>query len=74
MQNCLKAWRPLIMFEYLQRTNLDETQTLFQAAEYIIAEIVDGYLRIAEQPVRPLQNLIAIPTECRGNFDWGRNS
>jgi FkbM family methyltransferase len=51
MQNCLKAWRPLVMFEYLQRTNLDETQTLFQAAEYIIAEIVDGYLRIAEQPV-----------------------
>jgi len=59
---------PLIMFEYLQRTNILETLRLFEQVEYTAF----GLSASGPQPVtahtRPLQNLFAWPTELAG--DW----
>jgi FkbM family methyltransferase len=53
----------LVMFEYLQRTNLSEALAVFQAAGYTIFELTgDGPAEI-HNSARPLQNLFACPKE-----------
>lgn len=67
MQNCLAIRRPMVMFEYLARTNLEETRNLFQHADYVICELKPNPVIISEI-VRPLQNLLAFPRECAEQY------
>jgi FkbM family methyltransferase len=64
MKQLLNDQRPrLIMFEYLQRTNLSEALAVFQSAGYKAFELTaDGPSEI-QGSVRPLQNLFACPKE-----------
>jgi FkbM family methyltransferase len=53
----------LVMFEYLQRTNLSEALAAFEAAGYKTFELTpDGPCEVRGS-VRPLQNLFACPSE-----------
>jgi len=53
----------LVMFEYLQRTNLSEALAAFEAAGYTTFELTrDGPSEIQKR-ARPLQNLFACPRE-----------
>jgi FkbM family methyltransferase len=53
----------LVMFEYLQRTNLSEALAAFEAAGYKTFELTpDGPCEVRGN-VRPLQNLFACPSE-----------
>ena len=53
----------LIMFEYLQRTNIIETLVFFKDVGYTVFELsIDGP-RIATAQVGPLQDLFACPNE-----------
>ena len=64
MKQLLKHERPrLIMFEYLQRTNLSETLADFQAADYTTFELTADGPSEVQGFVRPLQNLFACPKE-----------
>jgi FkbM family methyltransferase len=64
MLGFLRAQRPrLVMFEYLQRTNLTETIALFSRARYRIIELKTGQPRWATPQVSPLQDLFACPEE-----------
>jgi FkbM family methyltransferase len=64
MKQLLKRERPrLIMFEYLQRTNLSETLANFQAADYKTFELTADGPSEVQGFVRPLQNLFACPKE-----------
>ena len=62
MKQLLQEQKPrLVMFEYLQRTNLSEALRAFQAAGYITFELTpDGPSEIYSF-ARPLQNLFACP-------------
>jgi FkbM family methyltransferase len=64
MKEFLRHQRPkLVMFEYLQRTNIKETLMFFEDVGYIVFELsIDGP-RIATAQVRPLQDLFACPNE-----------
>lgn len=54
---------PLVMFEYLQRTNLEETIGIFASVGYEVFELKkDGPTAVAG-PVEPLQDLFACPVE-----------
>lgn len=62
----LKYRPPIIMFEYLQRTNYTETRTLFDNAGYRIYQMgqTDDVIPVRGQP-RPLQNLFALPEDMQ---------
>lgn len=62
MQNCLTSHRPMVIFEYLMRTRLEETRDIFSRVDYVICELKPNPVVIAET-VRPLQNLMAFPRE-----------
>lgn len=64
MRRLLQAKRArLVMFEYLQRTNLSEALAAFEAAGYKTFELTpDGPCEV-QRVVRPLQNLFACPSE-----------
>jgi len=64
MSRLLREKRPrLVMFEYLQRTNLSEALASFQAAGYKTFEVTPEGPREVQGSVQPLQNLFACPSE-----------
>jgi FkbM family methyltransferase len=69
MEKFLAVQRPrLIMFEYLQRTNLAETLRLFDTVRYCAFELTRSGARLATPAVRPLQDLFACPLEVASQF------
>ena len=59
---------PLIMFEYLQRTNIHETLAFLQEVKYRAFELSkNGPVRVTAQ-VEPLQDLFACPLERLPEF------
>jgi FkbM family methyltransferase len=54
---------PLVMFEYLQRTNLEETLKFFEGVGYQVFELGANGPVIATSRVEPLQDLFACPLE-----------
>jgi len=70
MREFLKNQRPkLIMFEYLQRTNVAEALALFKDVDFVVFELSAGGLRIATDRVEPLQDLFACPNETAALFE-----
>jgi FkbM family methyltransferase len=64
MQNFFAERRPpLVMFEYLQRTNLEETLQFFEGVGYKVFELGANGPAIATSRVEPLQDLFACPLE-----------
>lgn len=64
MKRLLQEKRPrMIMFEYLERTNLSEALALFQTVGYTTFELTANGPAEIDGPVRPLQNLFACPQE-----------
>jgi FkbM family methyltransferase len=64
MKHLLKHTRPrVVMFEYLERTNLSEAASDFQSADYKIFELTADGPSEVQGFVRPLQNLFACPKE-----------
>ena len=64
MKRLLQHKKPrLVMFEYLQRTNLSEALAAFQAAGYKTFELTPDGPSEVQGGVRPLQNLFACPKE-----------
>lgn len=64
MKRLLQAKRVrLVMFEYLQRTNLQEAIANFEAAGYKVFELTPNGPAELQGFVRPLQNLFACPKE-----------
>jgi len=64
MQKFLAEKRPrLIMFEYLQRTNLEETLRFFGTIGYQVFELGTSGPVAASNRVEPLQDLFACPLE-----------
>ncbi|MFY9845315.1 MAG: FkbM family methyltransferase [Terriglobales bacterium] len=63
MQQFLARQRPLVMFEYLQRTNLEETLRFFAEVGYQVFELgTSGPVAVSKR-VEPLQDLFAFPLE-----------
>jgi FkbM family methyltransferase len=54
---------PLMMFEYLQRTNLEETLSFFAGVGYQVFELGTNGPVAATSRVEPLQDLFAYPLE-----------
>jgi FkbM family methyltransferase len=68
-QFLLKQRPKLVMFEYLQRTNLEETLQIFEGVSYRVMLLgEDGRATWAEGPVAPLQDLFACPKELGPQF------
>ena len=65
MSGVLRNLRPrVVMFEYLERTNLQETREIFSASGYrMIVLSRDGRPEFANGYVEPLQDLFACPEE-----------
>ena len=64
MRRLLHAKRArLVMFEYLQRTNLSEALAAFEAADYKTFELTPAGPSEVQSGIRPLQNLFACPSE-----------
>jgi FkbM family methyltransferase len=69
MIECLRQNRPrIVMFEYLQRTNLRETIKLFETAGYTVLQLTAHGAVVATAEVPPLQNLFASPNELLQEF------
>ena len=69
MMECLRYSRPrLVMFEYLQRTNLSETLRLFAMVGYTVLQLTSKGAEIAGPDVPPLQDLFACPDELLPEF------
>lgn len=64
MRKLLLTQRPVVMFEYLERTDLKQVFDLFAQSGYQVMTVSeDGSLARASLNVAPLQDLIAIPFE-----------
>ena len=75
MLECLRQFRPgLVMFEYLQRTNLRETLRLFASAGYAVLQLTSKGPEIAGLDVPPLQDLFACPMELLQEITAGRRA
>jgi FkbM family methyltransferase len=69
MLGMLETHRPrLVMFEYLQRTNLVETMEFFSRVGYRVMELKAGAPGWATPQVSPLQDLFACPGELAAEF------
>ena len=69
MTECLRHSRPrLVMFEYLQRTNVRETFRLFETVGYTVLQLKPNGAEIATVEVPPLQDLFACPNELLSEF------
>jgi methyltransferase FkbM-like protein len=69
MMDCLRRHRPrVVMFEYLQRTNLREAISLFEDAGYTVLQLVPEGAAIAGADVPPLQDLFACPHDLLKEF------
>lgn len=55
--------RPVVMFEYLQRTNLNDTFAIFAGVDYQVMHLSTQGLRPADLNIAPLQDLFALPVE-----------
>ena len=63
MRQFLAEKRPLVMFEYLQRTNLEQTISIFAGIGYRVFELgTNGPVTVTSR-VEPLQDLFAFPLE-----------
>jgi FkbM family methyltransferase len=70
MVGFLERQRPrLVMFEYLQRTNLTETLQLFSRVGYRVMELKAGAPAWVTTQASPLQDLFACPEELATEFD-----
>jgi FkbM family methyltransferase len=63
MHHLLTDQRPLVMFEYLQRTNLQEALAFFAGVGYQVLELGASGPAAATAQVDPLQDLFACPLE-----------
>ncbi|HUK23647.1 MAG TPA: FkbM family methyltransferase [Terriglobales bacterium] len=73
MRGFLRERRPrLVMFEYLQRTNLAETVGIFESAGYCVFELGKTGPSLLRAEVEPLQNLFACPVELAEEFGLAR--
>ena len=64
MKGCLETIRPeLVMFEYLQRTNIKETISFFTSVNYGVFCLTPRGLAPAHEEVADCQNLFAFPQE-----------
>ena len=63
MRQFLAEKRPLVMFEYLERTNLEQTISIFAEVGYKIFELGENGPVAATSQVKPLQDLFAWPVE-----------
>jgi FkbM family methyltransferase len=69
MKGFLRTARPkLVMFEYLQRTDISQVLATFGEVEYSVFELTASGPRIATAQVRPLQDLFACPNELALKF------
>jgi len=69
MLGFLETHRPrLVMFEYLQRTNIVETLELFSGVGYRVMELEAGAAVWATPQVSPLQDLFAFPEDLAAEF------
>lgn len=70
MKECLRRQRPVVMFEYLKRTDLRQTLGIFDEVGYAVFELGDaGVRRVADAAdVKPLQDLFACPNENADRF------
>ena len=69
MQRFLSEKRPrLIMFEYLERTNLTETLKILENAGYRVFELTSNGPTLVRARVEALQNLFACPRELLREF------
>ena len=69
MKGFLRHQRPkLVMFEYLQRTNLAQALATFDEVGYVVFELTPAGPRFASKRVAPLQDLFACPAELAGQF------
>ena len=69
MRRFLQEKRPrLVMFEYLQRTNLGETFSIFEDVEYTMFQLGDKGPSVVKTHAPPLQNLFACPRESMAEF------
>jgi hypothetical protein len=69
MMDGLRRHRPrVVMFEYLQRTNLREAISLFEDAGYTVLQLVPEGAATAGADVPPLQDLFACPHELLKEF------
>jgi len=69
MLGFLETHRPrLVMFEYLQRTNIVETLELFSGVGYRVMELKAGAAAWATPQVSPLQDLFAFPEDLAAEF------
>jgi FkbM family methyltransferase len=63
MRQFLAEKRPLVMFEYLQRTNLEQTISIFAGVGYQVFELgTNGPIAVTRR-AEPLQDLFACPLE-----------
>ncbi len=75
MERFLQTHRPrLVMFEYLQRTNLAETFAIFARAGYRILELTPQGPTWATPKASPLQDLFACPEELAAEFVAGTST
>jgi hypothetical protein len=75
MLDCLRRHRPrVVMFEYLQRTNLRESIALFETAGYTVLQLTRGGAEIATADAPPLQDLFACPHELVREFTTGNRA
>ena len=71
MKEFLRNHRPrLVMFEYLQRTNIRDILALFEAVGYSVFELSATGPKTATDQVAPLQDLFACPTELADQFGF----
>ena len=63
MRQFLAEKRPLVMFEYLQRTNLEQTISIFAGVGYQVFELGTNGLIAVTCRAEPLQDLFACPLE-----------
>ena len=64
MRRLLLEQRPIVMFEYLQRTNLRETFEIFAGVNYRIMVLSrERGVTLAPVAPPPLQDLLAVPSE-----------
>lgn len=63
MRNLFLTDRPIVMFEYLQRTNIQDTFAIFANVDYHVMSLSSEGLRPANLHIAPLQDLFALPSE-----------
>lgn len=70
MKEFLRQQRPVVMFEYLKRTDIRQTLALFNEVDYSVFELAASGVRPIAGPgdVKPLQDLFACPNENADQF------